>query len=49
MNRIATIVHYLIHHPDDLLGIFNGNLCLLHVDEVELKAIKDSILQHWEF
>lgn len=45
MNRIAKIVHHLLSNQEELLAVFYGNVCLLHVDEVELEAIKQVLIR----
>lgn len=44
MNRIATIISHLLDQPDEFLAVFYGNACLLHVDDIELQAIKRTLL-----
>lgn len=48
MNRIAHIVHYLMNNPEILLSIFYGQSCLLHVNEIETKAILHSLLKNYD-
>lgn len=46
MNRIAKIVHHLLHHPEELLSVFYGSACLFNVDDIELETIKHILMQH---
>jgi len=44
-NRIATVVHYLMNQPEELLSVFFGRSCLLYVDDLEKKAILNVLLK----
>lgn len=45
-NRIAEIVHYLLNNPEELLALFFGHVSLLNVDDIEVEAIKNSLIKN---